>query len=153
MYVAIFVYLSILCLFVLQCIVFILVYLFVFHIVRFSFNMVVCSPYFILQCVIMMFWPDLQEWEAARKVFFGTKWVENGRFGLKIGAIEAEWHCGPCGPVFEFKKGPPRPVLLHMARRPPGPPRRGFPILPIHRPWRPILVFGSTIAKSVPELS
>ena len=56
--------------------------------------------------------------EWPEKVFLGMKWVENGRFGLKIGAIEAKWHCGPFGPVFEVKNGPPRPVLLHILRRP-----------------------------------
>ena len=33
--------------------------------------------------------------EWPEKVFWGMKWVENGWFGLKIGAIEAELHCGP----------------------------------------------------------
>ena len=56
--------------------------------------------------------------EWPEKVFEGMKWVENGRFGLKIGAIEAKLHCGPFGPVSDVKNGPPRPVLLHILRRP-----------------------------------
>ena len=39
--------------------------------------------------------------EWPEKVFLGVKWVENGRFGLKIGAIEAKWLCGPFGEVVE----------------------------------------------------
>ena len=57
--------------------------------------------------------------EWAEKVFSGMKWVENERFGLKIGAIEAKWHCGPCGPVFEVKNGPPRPVYTQTPDQPP----------------------------------
>ena len=55
--------------------------------------------------------------EWPEKVFLGMKWVENGRFGLKIGAIEAKWQCGPFGPVFEVKNGLPRPVFRHGPAR------------------------------------
>ena len=39
--------------------------------------------------------------EWPEKVFWGMKWVENGRFGLKMGGIEAKWLCGPFGEVGE----------------------------------------------------
>ena len=64
--------------------------------------------------------------EWPKKLFLGMKWVENGRFGLKIGAIEAKLHCGPCGPVFEVKKSRPRLVLLHIPRRPAGGPSAAY---------------------------
>ena len=38
-----------------------------------------------------------------KNVFWGMKWVENGRFELKMGGIEAKWSCGPFGEVVEAK--------------------------------------------------
>ena len=41
--------------------------------------------------------------EQPQKVFLWMKWVENGRFEVNIGGIEAEWLCGPFREVVDAK--------------------------------------------------
>ena len=47
--------------------------------------------------------PICKSGEQPKNVFWGMKWVENGRIELKIGGIEAKWPCGPFGEVVEAK--------------------------------------------------
>ena len=54
-------------------------------------------------------------------VFWWTKWVEDGRFELNIGGIEAEWVCGPSPEVVEAKTALRDRFAVRAA--PPGPPR------------------------------
>ena len=47
--------------------------------------------------------PICKSGEQPTNVFLGMKWVENGRFELKLGGIEARWQCGPFGKVVKAK--------------------------------------------------
>ena len=62
---------------------------------------------------------------SRQKVFLMMKSVENGRFGLNIGGIEAELPCGPFGEVFKAKTAPGSGFSLHPRPSPPVGPAGG----------------------------